>query len=197
MLGFFLDKQALFILGIPIWIILRILIVKKRKLVKVSARREFLLGIFAIYIFSVLSVTLFPLHFISFSGLNINRYINVNLIPFSEITRQVLLLQWQGFSFMFRVELMVRNVGGNLILLAPLGLFLPLLWPKFRSFKNCILFGILTSVSIEVLQLIETFIGAAWGRVTDIDDVILNTIGVIAGFFTYRVIYRFYMRYII
>lgn len=69
----------------------------------------------------------------------------------------------------------------NLLLFSPIGLFLPLLWKKFRKIKNVILAGVLVSTSVEMIQF---FIG----RSSDIDDVFLNTLGVCVGYGLYKII---------
>lgn len=72
------------------------------------------------------------------------------------------------------VGIRVRNLAGNLVLLAPLGLALAVAtaWRVGRV----VLGLVAVSASIEVWQL-----AAATGRSVDVDDVILNTVGGIAG----------------
>ena len=54
----------------------------------------------------------------------------------------------------------------------PIGIFLPLIWNV--SYKKTIVYGIIFSITVEIIQI--------WlPRVTDIDDVILNNIGVFIG----------------
>lgn len=69
-----------------------------------------------------------------------------------------------------------KNCVLNVILFVPLGMFLPLLWERFRSPARVILFGFCTSLTIEILQLF-TF------RTTDADDLITNTLGAAIGYF--------------
>lgn len=68
-----------------------------------------------------------------------------------------------------------ENIIGNILLFAPLGFFLPLLLNKFRKFKKTVLAGFLVSLLIECSQLFLI-------RATDIDDLILNTLGVMLGY---------------
>jgi len=69
----------------------------------------------------------------------------------------------------------------NIVLLAPLGLFLPVL---FGEKKISFYFGIifLLSLSIEIIQFIFD-LGSA-----DIDDIILNCIGGLLGLVAYNVL---------
>ena len=63
----------------------------------------------------------------------------------------------------------------------PFGFFVPLLWD--RSNGKVILLGCLASVFIEVCQLFLY-------RSTDIDDVILNVIGVVLGLLIFHLLRR-------
>ncbi|HJQ44958.1 MAG TPA: VanZ family protein [Amycolatopsis sp.] len=68
------------------------------------------------------------------------------------------------------------QIAGNLVLLAPLGLLVPLRVPPLRSISRMAFFAFAVSVAIEVTQY---FLHA--GRVTSTDDVLLNTLGAAAG----------------
>lgn len=63
----------------------------------------------------------------------------------------------------------------NILLFLPLGVLLPLMWEEFQSLKRTALFGFGLSLLIETLQIF-TF------RVSDVDDLITNTLGTIAGY---------------
>lgn len=72
------------------------------------------------------------------------------------------------------VQIRVRNLSGNLVMLAPLGLVLAAVtrW-RLARVAVCVL---MVSASIELWQLL-----VATGRSVDVDDVILNVTGGIAG----------------
>ena len=61
---------------------------------------------------------------------------------------------------------------GNIFIFIPVGLLISLIW-NIKD-KNVVLTGFLISLSIELTQLFLK-------RTTDIDDLILNTLGVIIG----------------
>ena len=63
----------------------------------------------------------------------------------------------------------------NVLLFVPLGFLLPTLWPRFRRPAGTILAGLILSVIIEAAQLF-TF------RLTDINDLITNTMGAALGY---------------
>jgi len=69
-------------------------------------------------------------------------------------------------------RLVLRNIGGNLALLAPLGVFLMNVWPRY-PFRRSLLVVVVASASIEIVQAT----GLVAGRGFDVDDVILNTTG--------------------
>lgn len=54
--------------------------------------------------------------------------------------------------------------------------FLPMLWKEFRNIKSVALAGIVATSFVEISQLFT-------GRVTDIDDIITNSIGTLIGYF--------------
>ncbi|HVW40667.1 MAG TPA: VanZ family protein [Amycolatopsis sp.] len=68
------------------------------------------------------------------------------------------------------------QIAGNLVLLAPLGLLVPLRVPALRSISRMTFFAFAVSVGIELLQYVLHN-----GRVTSTDDVLLNTLGAAAG----------------
>ena len=67
----------------------------------------------------------------------------------------------------------------NVVLFVPLGFLLPLLWPKEDRFWKILLAGVSFSLLIELSQLLNL-------RSTDIDDLLLNTIGAVIGFALFR-----------
>ena len=72
----------------------------------------------------------------------------------------------------------VSNMTGmalNIVMFIPFGAFLPIYFTYFRKVRRTVLAGFLMSLSIEVLQLF-TF------RTTDVDDLMMNTIGALVGY---------------
>ena len=72
----------------------------------------------------------------------------------------------------------VHNARGNVMLFFPLGILLPLVWPRLRFWRG-LQIAIALSVCIELLQ----YLSSAWGsdRAADVNDVILNVVGAGAG----------------
>ena len=76
-----------------------------------------------------------------------------------------------------------RNSFLNVLLFVPLGLFLTVLWKRYRSLFRTALFGFGFSLAIELLQLFTR-------RATDVNDLMTNTLGAALGWCLGRVILR-------
>jgi glycopeptide antibiotics resistance protein len=69
----------------------------------------------------------------------------------------------------------------NIIMLIPLGVYLPLLNDKVDTARKAAKYGFFLSLTIELLQLtIEVIVGS--GRTSDVNDLIANTLGAALGF---------------
>jgi glycopeptide antibiotics resistance protein len=102
----------------------------------------------------------------------------LNLVPFRTLGLQLRLLTDVDRPWLIRHSLI--NLGGNILLFIPLGLFLPKLWQKLNSFPRMLLTtaGIITAV--EITQLM-TLLGRC-----DVDDLILNITGAAIGYWIYK-----------
>ena len=74
------------------------------------------------------------------------------------------------------------QVVGNFIMLLPMGIYLPLLYKKLRSFFPVLFACFGVSLLIEFLQLATRY------RSADVDDLLLNTAGAIVGFAIYKLV---------
>ena len=136
------------------------LIINKGKLI--NKKRELTIITFFSYVIGVLSQAL---------KLGDKETSFINLVPFKIIIRDIKSLI-NGDYLIFLI-----NIVGNILLFIPIGILVPMLW-KIKD-RYVILIGFLISLSIEITQLYL-------GRVTDIDDLILNTSGVIIGLLVYK-----------
>lgn len=101
----------------------------------------------------------------------------VNLQPLKTISAYLYVLE-------NREEVYLRNVAaynlfGNIALFIPYGIFLPYLFKRLRKLWKVLLFGVVTIVCVELLQFL-TLRGSC-----DIDDLILNMIGIFLGYLMY------------
>lgn len=74
------------------------------------------------------------------------------------------------------------NVIGNTTMFIPLGIVWPSVFKKLNTHWKVILSGFGCSLFIEITQLFF------YDRVTDIDDLLLNTIGFIVGYLIYLLV---------
>lgn len=106
------------------------------------------------------------------------RSYHYNLMPLKEIKR--FLKYWRILG----IGAVAINLVGNIAAFMPFGAFLPLFWGRCRKLWRTALYGFEFSLFVETLQLISK-VGSF-----DVDDMILNTIGAIAGFFACRALIR-------
>ena len=105
--------------------------------------------------------------------------LNMNLIPYRTITNYwKVVLRWDYTSIFYHC---IINLAGNVVLFIPIGYFLPRLWPGMRRFGVFLITGILSITVVELLQLV-TLRGCL-----DVDDLILNLYGMLAGFVIYLI----------
>ena len=71
----------------------------------------------------------------------------------------------------------------NVLLFLPLGVLLPALWKRFRSPWHTLAYGSGLSLTVELSQLLNR-------RRTDVDDLLLNTLGALLGLLLYRLYCR-------
>ncbi|PEU71984.1 hypothetical protein CN386_25010 [Bacillus cereus] len=183
---YMINGSVFIIVGVIYYLIVRSIFIGMKSKKGVNWWKELISFLFVIYIGMVVAITLFPIP-IGFSTGIENIRLSINIIPFASIIKDIgkIGITYDG-DVLFMIGLIVRNVGGNILLLMPLGFLAPIIWDKFKKIKNTILLGLAISISIELLQLIESLF-SSWIRITDIDDVICNVIGSIVGYFIYKI----------
>ena len=151
-----------------LWLLVRCAVNAKQK--HVSWRREAQLMLVYICIVVVMRFTFFPFAKIDgkiqpliFHGAlvfppRINLLPLVNLLDY-EISREMLI-----------------NVIGNTAMFVPLGIVWPCVFKKLDTHAKVIGAGVGFSLCIEILQL------PFYDRVTDVDDLLLNSLGFLAGY---------------
>ena len=155
-------------LAVPVYLVGRLVFCKTKK-AKINWYREVTLFAFVIFLVGLASQTIIPKFETGVNGFNIVRsgIHETNLIPF-----KVLFETYQEVFVNGYINYFLINFLGNIILFIPFGLIVPLLW-KTSTVKT-ILVGFCSSLFIEICQLFLT-------RGTDIDDLMLNTTGVLLG----------------
>lgn len=179
-LNYFQDAAVTLSICVPLYVLFRFLYIKIKK-PKIQWKREIVFGIFVLYLLWLASETLLPEFNLQHyqgkwsifydlvhrsAGERISSGNGINLTPFMTIDR---------FTNFRNFGMSMVNLVGNIVMFIPLGYLIPLLWEKTRRFWKILLIGIFLSCFIECFQL---FID----RTVDVDDVLLNTIGVILGY---------------
>ncbi|MDR1961480.1 MAG: VanZ family protein [Gracilibacteraceae bacterium] len=122
-----------------------------------------LLALFALYLIVLVKITIFQ-------G---ERARALNLVPLATIAEYSLSI-WRG-----NVIIGISNLMGNLIIFFPFGYICASLFPAMRKLARIMAAAFVFSLAIEICQYIFAC-GSA-----DIDDVILNSLGGLAGFGIY------------
>lgn len=185
---FFLDSMAGYmLLTLPVWIVVRTLYQLKHE-IKPRWPREVLMALFVLYLAGLLSQTLLnngitwmtkaesPAVLLQYVK---DRWVNrraVNLVPLQTI-RSV----WYRGS----ASQKLINLTGNVVMFLPLGFTPPALWQQWRRVWKTVPMTFAVSCSIEFLQLFL-------GRSVDVDDVLLNTLGGLAGYILFRLCFSLF-----
>lgn len=141
---------------------------------KVKGEKLIYIALFVIYLIFLINITIFPITVIKTNDTR-NIFDNYfkqkayyQFIPFKTI------LNVGNYNFF-------RQVICNILLFMPLSFFIKIIFNKLSAIK-IILIGIFSSLIIELLQLLINLITNFPSYVCDIDDLILNSIGVVIGY---------------
>lgn len=94
-------------------------------------------------------------------------------IPSAQFVRWNPEINWIPFRDFSSANIVGMSL--NILMFIPFGVFLPIYFGRFWKMSTTVLAGAFMSFTIEVLQLF-TF------RLTDIDDLIMNTLGTLLGY---------------
>ena len=147
---------------VPFLIVMLLLRKRGRNSDFLLSKRYFVLPIlFALYIMAVFHVTGAGTIYEA-ENITLQRVVErLNLIPFSD-------------------EISVAGYLLNAVMLVPFGFLVPLMWKPLDKLRRIALSGFGFSALIEASQLLNH-------RGTDVDDLIMNTLGVVIGFALYKV----------
>ncbi|NEU29215.1 VanZ family protein [bacterium LRH843] len=123
--------------------------------------------LFLLYLAAVVYVTLFAWNYGASLGPEGPGGRNYNLIPLRSIYRITI--------FSPTVMDPLRIIAGNVIMFIPFGFLLPSIYERMRKPLTIVAIGCCFSISIEISQFLFT------QRVSDVDDLILNTLGTWVG----------------
>ncbi len=133
--------------------------------------RKYSIGLFIIYMMALIYFLLLSDGFSRVNGYSQYRY---NLVPFQEIKRFI--LYWRAIDDPIMV---LVNLLGNVVAFIPFGALIRWVINRRVYWYQVTGYTFLFSLCVELLQLI-TRVG-----VFDVDDLILNTLGGLIGFWIY------------
>ena len=159
-----------------LWIIVRVVTSYKRG--RMNWKREAQLLLIYVCLVVVVRLTFFPFSKVDgkvqpllFDPARITPF-RLNFVPFVNL-----------FDYEIRREALI-NVIGNSFLFLPMGIVYPIVYRSLNIHWKVIAAGVGTSLAIEILQL------PFFDRVTDIDDLILNSLGYLLGYGIYLLVKR-------
>ena len=164
---------------IPIFIIVITMIIEikksKNKEEKDKIREFWLKTLFIIYCLLLITILFLNNEYRMGGFQNINTFSKEhfeasNIIPFATIVEYI-----RGvISYNINTIIVIINFTTNLLLFAPMGFFVPILFQsRIKNTIQFVIMIIILTLIVEILQFI-TYRGS-----TDIDDIILNTIGAV------------------
>lgn len=161
----FLAGQVTVVIG---WLLFRACVYIKNK--KINWKREAVQLLFLVNLLVIYRITFHPFAKVDgqvqpllFDAATAWPF-RVNLVPFVNL-----------LDYPSKKEILI-NVIGNSTMFIPTGIMTPLIYKHLGSFKKTVLTGFLISLTIEIIQLPFAV------RCSDVDDLILNTVGCIAGY---------------
>ena len=157
-----------------IWIAVRAFFAVRQK--QISWKRELQLLLVYICVIVVVRFTFFPFSKVDgrvqpliFDAVQMWNF-RINLLP---------LVYLMDYEILWEMKI---NIIGNVTMFIPIGIIWPAVFRKLDTHKKVMAAGAGFSLCIEILQL------PFYDRVTDIDDLILNSLGFLIGYGIYLLV---------
>lgn len=177
-MDYILNMLPYMLISLPIIIVVRVIAVSmfKKKGIKTSQWHEIGLVLYAVFLVGLASQTIIPKIEFGVVGLNIvnhNLESKINLMP-----GQVFVDTWRECVINGYWNYLIINFIGNICMFVPIGFCVPLLWNSM-SLRKTALIGLASSLFIELCQILQV-------RGSDVDDLWLNTLGVVIGYVLFK-----------
>lgn len=174
----FFALATVIILYINLDVLLQV-IVGEKKMSRELLKKKFMKMLFSIYMFLVISIVYFPF------PIAWGKYLKYRK-PIIHITI------WESTIGMYKkdgLNVIIENIGGNLLLLAPMIFFLCYYLKKLHfNMKKVLIISLFISLFIECSQVTLSMIIPNFARTFDTMDLICNSISGLIG-------YRLYLLY--
>jgi|GEM_PF-1156504 len=145
-----------------------------------TIQRFFHFTIWFFYYLSLVKVVFFPITYFYKKNPEITSKLYYQFSPFNTILKSIEYGLW-------------IQIIGNILLLLPIPILYVVQKRKNLRFHKSFLFGLLLSLSIEMIQLGINYVTGYPNKVMDIDDLILNISGILLGWIISRVYSRWYI----
>lgn len=141
-----------------------------------SKKKETLRCVAILAFLAYLLLLAYLLFFSSAYGRTMEMGYRYNLEPFLEIKRAIEHVDMVGYRYV------ITNIAGNIVAFMPFGFLLPLITEHKMHTGKVLVFSFLLTLCAESLQLVSRT-GAF-----DVDDLILNTLGGVLGYWCYKIL---------
>lgn len=142
-----------------------------------TKKKETLRCVWILAFLAYLLLLAYLLFFSSAYGRTMEMGYRYNLEPFLEIRRAIEHVDAVGYRYM------IINIVGNIAAFMPFGFMLPLITERRMHTGKVLVFSFLLTLCAESLQLVSRT-GAF-----DVDDLILNTLGGVLGYWCYKILF--------
>lgn len=148
----FMNLYALLVMVVPCLIYV---LIKRKSCLRVATSHYILIAVFLLYLFFLIRIT--------------------GIGTVWDIGHYDRLLHWHELNFIPFQSQGVRTYVLNVLLFLPLGFLLPLLSQRYHRPGVVISTGFFCSLAVELCQLLNL-------RCSDVDDLLMNTLGAAVGF---------------
>lgn len=166
-----LDKTIFYFLIFVLVRLCWLLLIRKRR----SVQSEFGVWLFAFYFILVLMLTTFRYTYFPWE-LNFHWDRSLDNVNFVFLKNT-----WKMIYAPSKVDFYYNSLG-NILAFVPFGLLVPNLLRQKACFWRVLISGMLSSISIEILQFLLLT------GVSDVDDVFFNTCGILLGYSLYKLV---------
>lgn len=194
------DTEAVVIISIPIILIVAWFLHANKNF---SVFKSLAIPSFVIYVFFALFASFYPT--IDISKIPPEFGVNANFMPFATIWEYynidgfISQQEWAKTFPNFENEWWLhfhRMLFGGIIFAIPFGILVPIIFPKFRRFLPSFLLASLLLLLIEGIPHIISIIYHIQYKIFDIDDIILGLFGFIIGFLIFKILQKFFKKYL-
>jgi len=148
-----------------LWVIIRAFVIIKKSEFNIKHEAKLLTVLICFVVIS--RMVYFPLHHVN-GHIGVLKFDASRILPFRMNLNPLVCVdeRYDGWEV---------NIIGNIAMFIPVGVFWPMCFKKLKNVGTAVLAGGGLSLFIEISQLLF------YDRCTDIDDLMLNTIGVLIG----------------